>query len=194
MENYPQELAQDAVYQSHTGHMTGLWFLSTRPLRLNTNEWMNHVLPRMRFGVCLRHLQEILDCFCTINPKVISMCCKKTVKNFLKMAQTTPKRAWGKKWSAYKKCALFFDKQKLTCQCWGLFDRASSSWNNLKCQLDATRCMYSNKITLLHQVGISDYVMLILTLILLTWRIWWAPNNASKWQMGFNSAFKGLKR
>jgi len=29
-------------------------------------------------------------------------------------------------------------------------------------------------------------------LILLTWRIWWAPNNASKWQMGFNSAFKGL--
>jgi len=32
-----------------------------------------------------------------------------------------------------------------------------------------------------------------LTLILLTWRIWWAPNNASKWQTGFNSAFKGLK-
>ena len=29
-------------------------------------------------------------------------------------------------------------------------------------------------------------------LILLTWRIWWAPNNASKWQVGFNSAFKGL--
>jgi len=31
-----------------------------------------------------------------------------------------------------------------------------------------------------------------LTLILLMWRIWWVPNNASKWQMGFNSAFKGL--
>jgi len=31
-----------------------------------------------------------------------------------------------------------------------------------------------------------------LTLILLTWRIGWAPNNASKWQMRFNSAFKGL--
>ena len=31
-----------------------------------------------------------------------------------------------------------------------------------------------------------------LILILLTSRIWWAPNNASKWQMGFNSAFKGL--
>jgi hypothetical protein len=31
-----------------------------------------------------------------------------------------------------------------------------------------------------------------LTLILLTWTIWWAPTNASKWQMGFNSGFKGL--
>ena len=25
---------------------------------------------------------------------------------------------------------------------WGLFERASSSWNNLKCQLDATRLFY----------------------------------------------------
>jgi hypothetical protein len=24
------------------------------------------------------------------------------------------------------------------------------------------------------------------------WRIWRAPNNASKWQIGFNLAFKGL--
>jgi len=39
MANYPQELAQNAVCQSHTGHMTGLWFL---PFRLNTNECMNN--------------------------------------------------------------------------------------------------------------------------------------------------------
>jgi hypothetical protein len=32
-----------------------------------------------------------------------------------------------------------------------------------------------------------------LTLILLMWKIWWAPNNASRWQMGFNSVFKGLR-
>ena len=44
MANYPQELAQDAVCQSHTGHMTGLWFLPARPLRLNTNEWMNEYI------------------------------------------------------------------------------------------------------------------------------------------------------
>jgi len=30
-----------------------------------------------------------------------------------------------------------------------------------------------------------------LTLILLTWNIWWAPNNFSKWRMGFNSVYKG---
>ena len=33
-----------------------------------------------------------------------------------------------------------------------------------------------------------------LTLTLLTWTIWRAPTNASKWRMGFNSAFKGLTR
>ena len=31
-----------------------------------------------------------------------------------------------------------------------------------------------------------------LTLTLLTWTIWRAPTNASKWRMGFNSAFKRL--
>jgi len=40
--------------------------------------------------------------------------------------------------------------------------------------------------------GCSLGIVTALTLILLTWRIWWALNNVSKWQMGFNSAFKGL--
>ena len=31
-----------------------------------------------------------------------------------------------------------------------------------------------------------------LTLMLLTWTKWRAPTNASKWRMGFNSAFKGF--
>ena len=43
------------------------------------------------------------------------------------------------------------------------------------------------------KLGYTDlYMCLYLTLILLTWRIGWAPNNSSKWQMGFNSAFKRL--
>jgi hypothetical protein len=43
-----------------------------------------------------------------------------------------------------------------------------------------------------YPLGKKLYLSLLLTLILLTWRIWWAPNNASRWQMEFNSAFKGL--
>jgi len=38
--------------------------------------------------------------------------------------------------------------------------------------------------------SLKDY----LTLTLLTWKMWWDPNNARKWQMGFNSAFKGSMR
>ena len=41
-------------------------------------------------------------------------------------------------------------------------------------------------------VRLSYKLNSLLTLILLTWRIWWAPNNASKWHMGFNSVFTGL--
>ena len=59
-----------------------------------------------------------------------------------------------------------------------------------------------NKPLLLHLFGCLYYLYFIiffwdflnnlnLTLILKTWRIWWAPNNACKWQMGFNSSFKG---
>ena len=51
------------------------------------------------------------------------------------------------------------------------------------CNLRAVRC------------GLCQYVKLeskSLTLYLLTWRIWWAPNNARKGQMGFNSAFERL--
>ena len=36
------------------------------------------------------------------------------------------------------------------------------------------------------------YIYKLLTLIPLTCTIWWTPTNASKWRMGFNSAFKGL--
>ena len=65
----------------------------------------------------------------------------------------------------------------------------------------ARRCVWSRNI----KNGCSMYIYIYiyiydisslrvndLTLILLTRRKWWAPNNASKQQMGFNSAFKGL--
>ena len=64
----------------------------------------------------------------------------------------------------------------------------------------AETCLWlpCNKFTFIHSsafVGVFRIFFLFrnsLTRILLTWRIWWASNNASRWQMGFNSAFKGL--
>ena len=40
--------------------------------------------------------------------------------------------------------------------------------------------------------NMNSYVFRLFTLILLTSTIWRSPTNASKWRMGFNSAFKGL--
>ena len=63
------------------------------------------------------------------------------------------------------------------------------------------RCVWSRNIKNRCSIYIYIYIYIYdissirvndLTLILLTWRKWWAPNNASKYQMGFNSAFKGL--
>jgi len=61
------------------------------------------------------------------------------------------------------------------------------------------RCVWSRNIKNRCSIYIYIYIYDIsslsvndLTLILLTWRKWWTPNNATKWQMGFNSAFKVL--
>ena len=39
---------------------------------------------------------------------------------------------------------------------------------------------------------VTFLLLLTLTLILLTWKIGWPPNNVSRWETGYNSAFKGL--
>jgi hypothetical protein len=50
----------------------------------------------------------------------------------------------------------------------------------------------TNVLPLFYNIMANSIKQGILTLILLTWRIRWAPSNASRWQMGFISAFKGL--
>jgi hypothetical protein len=68
--------------------------------------------------------------------------------------------------------------------------------------LSGTRCTCPNQANL---CALMEFMMFLLpvslfsslfdlTLILLTWSIGRAPNNANRWQMGFNSAFKGLIR
>jgi hypothetical protein len=44
-----------------------------------------------------------------------------------------------------------------------------------------------------HSFPLNEIRTNAVTLTLLKWRIGWAPNNASRWQMGFNLPFKGLK-
>jgi hypothetical protein len=48
------------------------------------------------------------------------------------------------------------------------------------------------QISVCYSLAHSSNAVVMLALILLTWRKWWTPNNARKRQMGFNSAFKGL--
>ena len=61
----------------------------------------------------------------------------------------------------------------------------------------STICRYRSSL-LVPQTGyqfrsfLSGLLLACLTHILLTWTKWRAPTNASKWRMGFNSAFKGL--
>jgi hypothetical protein len=53
------------------------------------------------------------------------------------------------------------------------------------------RLLYGNVLVLSTASSLMT-ILPVLTLILLTWTKWRAPTNASKWRMGFNSAFKGL--
>ena len=55
-------------------------------------------------------------------------------------------------------------------------------------------CSYSYIILFLWIRHTEVLFTLFTKLILLTWRIWWAPTNASKWRIGISSAFKGLNK
>jgi len=69
---------------------------------------------------------------------------------------------------------------------------------NLGCTSKPTVCSAGSYSIQNLKISYSENVVVVsisyLTLILLTWRICWAPNNASRWRMGFKSAFKGLKK
>ena len=75
------------------------------------------------------------------------------------------------------------------CLTW--YSTRNSLWQNYKGNFHVDRSL--PEIHVMNQTQpIQNSHFLLLTLTLLTWRKWWTPNNASKWQMGFNSAFKGL--
>jgi len=67
-------------------------------------------------------------------------------------------------------------------------DQSSRSLCNICMYVPTAQCIFAAGSSLHYSSLVS-----LLTLILLMWRIWWAHNNASKWQNGFNSAFTGLR-
>jgi hypothetical protein len=90
-----------------------------------------------------------------------------------------------------------------TTRCHALKDRII--YNNLHKQLKSLKMysLHSYRLTSPTNIRLASwslnwsmvfYANPNLTLILLTWRIWWAPNNASRWQIGFNSALKVLNK
>ena len=78
-----------------------------------------------------------------------------------------------------------------TTKTWGLFSHADTA-GKLRGRFAQFIYKRASSHTPSNSTTVAKSYINPLTLILLTWRIWWAPNNAIKWQMGFNSAFKGL--
>ena len=76
-------------------------------------------------------------------------------------------------------CGLWDAHCRLSCKIRGLCGSSPSILNTSRTTSTATRRH-------------THETWIFLTLNPLTWKIWWAPNNASRWQMGFNSACKGL--
>ena len=74
--------------------------------------------------------------------------------------------------------------------CEELITRPEESYR-LWCVVVWSRNIKNMRSIYIYIYDISNLMVNDLTLILLTWRKWWA-NNASKEQMGFNSGFKGL--
>jgi hypothetical protein len=74
---------------------------------------------------------------------------------------------------------------------WWIPDQVWILWNQSSAFASSSVCIKSLQWRS-HSDVLSSIWSFLLTLILLTWRIWWAPNNTSKWQMRFNSACKGI--
>jgi len=91
-------------------------------------------------------------------------------------------------WKMWWLCPPLFAGSNLPCLNGNLCIR-----EGLLASIDNGLCHYhSTLLCLCNSWWLLPLTSVFLTLILPTWRVRWAPNNASKRQTGFNSAFKGL--
>ena len=83
-------------------------------------------------------------------------------------------------WSLIRSHRSFTEKQcwnQLVVECWG----------SLCLLLCSYRVYWVINCLLYNNICTNQYRKFILTLNPLTWKIWWAPNNASRWKVGFRS-------
>ena len=86
--------------------------------------------------------------------------------------------------------SYYLHQDALTMWCMDItYNLCASFWMQVLHSL-LLNSQHSNKYFVI--VYNNFHIFIHLTLYLLTCRIWWAANNASKGQMGFNWAFKGL--
>jgi hypothetical protein len=117
--------------------------------------------------------------------------------------------------SIIRSLRLYIQHQAYVTQVLWLLAFTEPVWNDAVCTVldswwwterpsETCRVLFQNKINLRYcasgwfhyrNVKIIQFTNMkfkVLTLILVTWKVRWVPNNASRWQMGFNSGFKGL--
>jgi hypothetical protein len=116
---------------------------------------------------------------------------------------TVLERAWGlnisiRYWKTNTWNGHFHEKTAAEKKCNELLEERTERWCSKTCETGQpiksghTFTKPENPSNIIRGNHSGSYPHVCLILILLTWIIWWAPNNASRWQMEFNSAFKGL--
>jgi hypothetical protein len=125
-----------------------------------------------------------------------------TASNFSSYSDRIVDRyAIQQKWAVANLTLSYYSNNKLTAPCMLLYllSRATKAHNKTRWNV-SHKAHFMTNIKLAHVSAPEvqeDYSWELrftgsLTLILLMWSIGWVPNNARKWQMEFNSAFKGL--
>ena len=83
--------------------------------------------------------------------------------------------------------SLLINSLKIAPWCWNMQELP-----NMKCVLQSALFCITISPFCWFKIWKSYMLFHRLTLILLMWRIRWAPNNARRWQMGFSLVFIGL--
>jgi hypothetical protein len=96
-------------------------------------------------------------------------------------------------WQGYFFCQLFSSTQSKWFFIWSILICVFPIFYFPENVLNETGCTIYRYTVRTRKQKIA-FFSLILTLILLMWRIRWVHNNSSRWHMGFNSTFKGLTR